>query len=220
MEHEVPLDDLAVAMAAIVEEEPAVAPVPQNEREEKAMEVEALLTTPLAVLAEEKAKAKQAAMAATEEKEKQAVVAAVPEPEASVAPRPPTEDVPMTTLVKAAVTENIVEKVASSVAIEPKLEPVAVLEVVQQKEEKVKVVKKKAAPRRKKVVKPKGPAASPLARLLAQELQLDLNNLGKGSGKNGKILIDDVRQFQARMEKAKESMTNNMGGAYFATARA
>jgi pyruvate/2-oxoglutarate dehydrogenase complex dihydrolipoamide acyltransferase (E2) component len=72
----------------------------------------------------------------------------------------------------------------------------------------------------KKMVKPKRntPAASPLARLLAEELGLELENIGKGSGKNGKILIDDVRMFESKLQKAKNAIVNKQ--PYFATANA
>ncbi len=90
---------------------------------------------------------------------------------------------------------------------------------VSQKQDQVKVKvqkKKKVTPPKNKAVVNR-PVASPLARLLVEELGLNLTNLGKGSGKNGKILIDDLRKFQARMEKAKDLMK---GGAFFATASA
>ena len=60
--------------------------------------------------------------------------------------------------------------------------------------------------------------ASPLARLLAAELGLDLTNIGKGSGKNGKILIEDVRAFQRKIEKAKDVIAKKQ--PYFATVNA
>jgi pyruvate/2-oxoglutarate dehydrogenase complex dihydrolipoamide acyltransferase (E2) component len=65
--------------------------------------------------------------------------------------------------------------------------------------------------------KPKSnlPPASPLARLLAQELGLELTKIGKGSGKNGKILIEDVRMFHSKMEEAKAVITKKQ--PYFAT---
>jgi len=178
-------------MAAVAEEdvvEPVTA-VPRNEREEAAREVEALLTAPAKVAPVEEPSHVVAPMKATvaAEKVKQVNLAA---------PKPPIEDVPMKTLMEAAASEDI----------EP--ESLVVVEFAK-KEKEVKVVqqKKKAAPTRR--------VASPLARLLAEELGLDLNKFGKGSGKNGRILIDDVRQYQA----AKASM-ENVGGAYFATARA
>ncbi|KAL7476345.1 hypothetical protein ACHAW6_002214 [Cyclotella cf. meneghiniana] len=62
------------------------------------------------------------------------------------------------------------------------------------------------------------PPASPLARLLAEELGLELTSIGKGSGKNGKILIEDVRRFQDKMERARRLMVKN--APYFATANA
>lgn len=72
----------------------------------------------------------------------------------------------------------------------------------------------------KKAVKPKRvlPPASPLARLLAEELGLELTNIGKGSGRNGKILIEDVRAFQSKIEKAKDAIAKKQ--PYFATATA
>lgn len=63
------------------------------------------------------------------------------------------------------------------------------------------------------------PPASPLARLLAEELGLDLTSIGKGSGKNGKILIEDVRSFQESMERARRSIAGT-NAPYFATANA
>ena len=73
---------------------------------------------------------------------------------------------------------------------------------------------------KRKVVKPKPNAtpASPLARLLAEELGLELSNIGRGSGKNGKILIDDVRLFQSKIEKARDVISKKH--PYFATANA
>ncbi|KAL7481121.1 hypothetical protein ACHAW6_008434 [Cyclotella cf. meneghiniana] len=62
------------------------------------------------------------------------------------------------------------------------------------------------------------PPASPLARLLAEELGVELTSIGKGSGKNGKILIEDVRRFQDKMEGARRLMVKN--APYFATANA
>ena len=64
--------------------------------------------------------------------------------------------------------------------------------------------------------KPKLPLASPLARLLAEELGLELTTIGKGSGKNGKILIEDVRSFQSKIEKARDAIAKKQ--PYFATA--
>ena len=64
--------------------------------------------------------------------------------------------------------------------------------------------------------KPKLPPASPLARLLAEELGLELTTIGKGSGKNGKILIEDVRSFQSKIEKARDAIAKKR--PYFATA--
>ena len=71
----------------------------------------------------------------------------------------------------------------------------------------------------KKIAKPnKDPASSPLARLLAQELSLNLVDIGKGTGKNGKILIDDVRKFHAKLEEARTSIATSR--AYFASVSA
>jgi len=105
---------------------------------------------------------------------------------APVIPSPPVNDVPIETLMKAA-SEDVIKSAKVNAA---------------------KVVRKKKQVERKVL-------SSPLARLLAAELNLDLSNLGKGTGKNGKILIDDVRTFHARMEEAKESLAGR--GAYFAT---
>ena len=117
-------------------------------------------------------------------------------------PKPPAADVPLVTLMKAAATATTDDiasvNVVAAITPEP-IKPNAKIEVV-------------------KVHKKKGPMASPLARLFADELGIDLTNLGRGSGKDGKILIDDVRNFQNRLEAAKKSMTSNMGLAYFATA--
>ncbi|KAL3771514.1 hypothetical protein ACHAWU_003689 [Discostella pseudostelligera] len=115
-------------------------------------------------------------------------------------PKPPTADVPLDTLMNAVATATI-EDIAPEI--------VAAIAPTPIKPQKVGVVK---------VPKKKGPMASPLARLFAEELGIDLTNLGRGSGKDGKILIDDVRNFQSRLEAAKKSMTSNMGRAYFATA--
>lgn len=105
---------------------------------------------------------------------------------APVIPVPPANDIPIKTLMKAA-SEDVIKSAKVNAA---------------------KVVRKKKQVERKVL-------SSPLARLLAAELNLDLTDLGKGTGKNGKILIDDVRNFHARMEEAKESLAGR--GAYFAT---
>ena len=110
----------------------------------------------------------------------------------TAAPKPPMEDIPMKSLLKQ-VEEVAVDTMAA-------------------------VVEKVAA---KKAVKPKkkiknDPASSPLARLLAQELTLNLADIGKGTGKNGKILIEDVRKFHAKLEEARRSIETS-GGAYFAS---
>lgn len=131
---------------------------------------------------------------------------------APVAPKPPVEDVPVKTLIEAVASEDIPRK---SPVVEPEKVAVVAEMTIKKRPTRVKVVVQK---KNKKIVKPKGPAASPLARLQAGELGLDLNNLGKGSGKNGKILIDDVRKFHARIEDAKNSIT--AGRAYFATTSA
>lgn len=190
---EVQLEDPGIVMAAITNEEPVVMPMPMNKREEEAQEVEVILTMSIAALTEKKSNVAATTPVAT--------------------PKPPVEDIPMKTLMEAAASDEVVKA-----AVKPSVEPenAVVVEFSKKEKVKVKVVQKK----KKKVVvaPPPRPAASPLARLLAEELGLDLRNLGKGSGKNEKILIDDVRQFQARMEKAKNSMANNMAGVYFATA--
>jgi len=108
---------------------------------------------------------------------------------APLIPVPPVDDVPIKTLMKAA-SEDVIKSAKVNAA---------------------KVSRKKKQVERKVL-------SSPLARLLAAELNLDLSNLGKGTGKNGKILIDDVRNFHARMEEAKESLAGR--GAYFATVSA
>ena len=109
--------------------------------------------------------------------------------ETPVIPVPPVDDVPIETLMKVA-SKDVIKSAKVNAA---------------------KVVRKKKQVERKVL-------SSPLARLLAAELNLDLSNLGKGTGKNGKILIDDVRNFHARMEEAKESLAGR--GAYFATVSA
>lgn len=106
---------------------------------------------------------------------------------------PPVEDIPMDSLLKQA--EEVAINTMSSV---------------------VKRVTVKNATKPKKIKTE--PAASPLARLLAQELNLKLVDIGKGSGKNGRILIDDVRKFQAKVEEAKKSISAS--GAYFASVSA
>lgn len=199
---ELTLEDPAVTMAAIAkEEEPALVDSLLNERELETREVEALLTAPVAAIEKKTSNS--------------AVEVAVPEVPEIVAPKPPEEDIPMQTLMKAAEAAAVVEQEQENAVV-------AELSLEQEKPKVVNVVqKKKAAPVKKKAkVEPNRPAASPLARLLAEELKLDLNVLGKGTGKNGKILIDDVRKFQAQLESAKESMASNAGMAYFATARA
>jgi pyruvate/2-oxoglutarate dehydrogenase complex dihydrolipoamide acyltransferase (E2) component len=126
---------------------------------------------------------------------------------APLTPKPPTADAPLLTLMKAVAVED--EAVVPSEDVAPETVAAAVTPIPN-KPQKAEVVVK--------VHKKKGPAASPLARLFAEELGIDLTYLGKGSGKNGKILIDDVRNFQSRLEAAKKSMTSNRGLAYFATA--
>ena len=121
---------------------------------------------------------------------------------APLTPKPPNADAPLFTLMKAVAVED--EAMVPSETIAAAVTPIP------NKLKKAEVVVK--------VHKKKGPAASPLARLFAEELGIDLTYLGKGSGKNGKILIDDVRNFQSRLEAAKKSMTSNRGLAYFATA--
>lgn len=106
---------------------------------------------------------------------------------------PPVEDIPMDSLLKQ--VEDVAFNTISSV---------------------VKRVTVKNATKPKKIKTE--PAASPLARLLAQELNLKLVDIGKGTGKNGRILIDDVRKFQAKVEEAKKSISSS--GAYFASVSA
>jgi pyruvate/2-oxoglutarate dehydrogenase complex dihydrolipoamide acyltransferase (E2) component len=106
---------------------------------------------------------------------------------------PPVEDIPMDSLLKQ--VEDVAFNTMSSV---------------------VKRVTVKNATKPKKIKTE--PAASPLARLLAQELNLKLVDIGKGTGKNGRILIDDVRKFQAKVEEAKKSISSS--GAYFASVSA
>ena len=114
--------------------------------------------------------------------------AAVTEPEAE--PKPPAEDIPIEALLKQ------VEEVALN----------TMTSVVDQVSDK-------------KIVEPnKKPASSPLARLLAQELNLNLIDIGKGTGKNGKILIEDVRKFHAKLEEARTSFATSR--AYFASVSA
>ncbi|KAL7480252.1 hypothetical protein ACHAW6_005949 [Cyclotella cf. meneghiniana] len=62
------------------------------------------------------------------------------------------------------------------------------------------------------------PPALPLAPLLAEELGVELTSIRKGSGKNGKILIKDVRKFQDKMEGARRFIVKN--ACYFAMANA
>lgn len=242
------LEDPAVAMAAIVEQEEPM--ILQNKLEEEAQRDSAEeKTQEVAVKEAEDEVVAPVVMAAVRSTPKMFGIpipslatlgkpptkatnagkeVAVPEIALVAAtPMPPSEDVPMKTLMEAAVSEDIVEKVeestpvAAAVAdVEPTNGAVASVEVSVKKEEaKVKVVVQEKKQQKKKVIDNR-PAASPLARLLAEELGLDLNLMvGKGTGKNGKILIDDVRKFQAVL-KAKQSLTSNMGGAYFATASA
>ena len=193
--HDVQVEDPSIAMAAIVEKEG------KNKLEKE--RAEALLTA-------KQTSAQQSFFAPVYKK---------PEPTlaqqtffAPVAPKPPVEDVPVKTLIEAVASEDIPRK---SPVVEPEKVAVVAEMTIKKRPTRLKVVVQK---KNKKIVKPKGPAASPLARLQAGELGLDLNNLGKGSGKNGKILIDDVRKFHARIEDAKNSIT--AGRAYFATTSA
>ncbi len=110
--------------------------------------------------------------------------------EPEAGPKPPMEEIPMETLMKQA------EEVAVNAMA-------AVVDKVTDK------------PKTKN-----GPASSPLARLLAQELNLDLIDSGKGTGKNGKILIADVRKFHAKLEEARSSIATSGSGAYFASVSA
>lgn len=123
-----------------------------------------------------------------EEPELVLALAAVTEPEAG--PQPPLEEIPMESLMKQA-EEVAVNAMAS------------VVDKVTDKPNKTKT---------------NGPASSPLARLLAMELNLNLIDIGKGTGKNGKILIADVRKFHARLEEARSSIVTS--GAYFASVSA
>jgi pyruvate/2-oxoglutarate dehydrogenase complex dihydrolipoamide acyltransferase (E2) component len=152
----------------------------------------------MAVVAESAAPAAAAAVIVADEKPVTAERSV--EVVVSLTPTPPTADVPLDTLMNAVATATI-EDIAS--------ETTSAVTPIPIKPKKVEVVR---------VPKKKGPMASPLARLFAEELGIDLTNLGRGSGKDGKILIDDVRDFQSRLEAAKKSMTSNMGRAYFAAA--
>ena len=49
---------------------------------------------------------------------------------------------------------------------------------------------------------PNTPLVSPLARNLAEEMGLELTRISAGSGKNGKIVAEDVRSFKSKMEQA------------------
>ncbi|KAL3798840.1 hypothetical protein HJC23_004628 [Cyclotella cryptica] len=54
---------------------------------------------------------------------------------------------------------------------------------------------------------PNPPLVSPLARSLAEEMGLELTRIGAGSGKNGRILAEDVRNFKSKMEQAKAAIS-------------
>lgn len=109
--------------------------------------------------------------------------------EPEAGPQPPLEEIPMESLMKQA-EEVAVNAMAS------------VVDKVTDKPTKTK----------------NGPASSPLARLLAMELNLNLIDIGKGTGKNGKILIADVRNFHAKLEEARNSIATS--GAYFVSVSA
>mmetsp|Transcript_11583 Transcript_11583/g.24786 ORF Transcript_11583/g.24786 Transcript_11583/m.24786 type:complete len:530 (+) Transcript_11583:106-1695(+) len=146
-------------------------------------------------------------------------------PNVVATPKPPAYDIPMETLAKAAATDAAADSVIAKPLVSDlvKVERVVKFSTKEDESTVVSVVQKKkraATKKRKDATANKTPTASPLARLLVQELGLELRDLGEGSGKNGKILIDDVRAFQARMEEAKNSMANNAGGPYFATVSA
>lgn len=212
------LEDPALVMAAVSE---TPVDVELTAREEEPNEVEMLLTAaivdtpkvvphPPAELPVVEAKTvtpvvRELTQREKELKEVELLLTTALKDMPTAVPKPPAVEVPVETLLKAAASENIaMEAVDVTVEFSTKTEP------------EVKVVSKKVISK----PKPKAnlPAASPLARLLAEELGLQLTNIGKGSGKNGKILIDDVRAFQARLEGAKKAL--NQRGAYFATATA
>ncbi|KAL7551049.1 hypothetical protein ACHAWF_014250 [Thalassiosira exigua] len=165
-----------------------------------------------AIMAEKPLEDPAIAMAAALTESPPYIAAAVAVEEVS-APQPPAEEIPLSTLMEAAAAENIVKDVQEASAVQPEPEPVLAMEASKPKEADAKAVVKKTKKKKKA-----GRAASPLARLLAEEHGLDLTAVGRGSGKEGRILIDDVRKFVAQMEKAKNSLTNGVAGAYFATA--
>lgn len=121
--------------------------------------------------------------------EPELVPALAAETKPEAGPQPPLEEIPMESLMKQA-EEVAVNAMASVVG------------KVTEKPNKTK----------------NGPASSPLARLLAMELNLNLIDIGKGTGKNGKILIADVRKFHAKLEEARSSIATS--GAYFASVSA
>lgn len=147
-----------------------------------------------------------------------AVNAAVPEPKLMM-PSPPKEDPTLSLVTAAAVQGDVIQPPSVP---QPSSSETVVVEFSAKEQSNVNIITskqplptpKKAATAPKKTL----PSASPLARLLAEELGLDLSYIGKGSGKNGKILIDDVRTFQARLEEAKKSISGS--GSYFATVSA
>ena len=109
-------------------------------------------------------------------------------------PQPPMEDIPIKTLMKTATFEDLKADIA-------------------QHEISTSSLKVKGD-----AILMKGRSrltASPLARLLAEALGLNLTHLGKGSGRDGKILMDDVRGFHAKI-----TMLKNTGRAFFATVSA
>lgn len=216
------LEDPALVMAAVSE---TPVDVELTAREEEPNEVEMLLTAaivdtpkvvphPPAELPVVEAKTvtpvvRELTQREKELKEVELLLTTALKDMPTAVPKPPAVEVPVETLLKAAASENIAMEAVA-------MEGDVTVEFSAKTEPEVKVVSKKVISK----PKPKAnlPAASPLARLLAEELGLQLTNIGKGSGKNGKILIDDVRTFQARLEGAKKAL--NQRGAYFATATA
>lgn len=65
---------------------------------------------------------------------------------------------------------------------------------------------------------PNPPLVSPLARSLAEEMGLELTRIGAGSGKNGKIVAEDVRNFKSKMEQANGATSQE--AVLFSTANA
>jgi len=127
------------------------------------------------------------------EDEPELIVATAAMTKLEAAPKPPTEEIPMESLLK-------------------QVEEVAVITMASV----VETVTKKKTVEAKKIKNE--PTSSPLARLLAMELNLNLVDIGKGTGKNGKILIADVRKFHSKLEEARSSIATS--GAYFASVSA